>query len=248
MTEPLVTDRMRRRTRRVALNIFLWTFLTAVMTLVVVAVLGPETAWRAGRAPEGEGIAPETPMDWLSVPCYGVALVLCAVMLVWTRGRPDRRPIWVLMAFLLAWLLWRELPWDERILNDANTFSWAKYLNDPEVPLSARIVLGGGSMAAVALMVVYVCRRARAIGRLLVEKARSASGWLVAAGLGLLVVAQLCDKYRSIDKRLGTNLAALKEAGWLGYIEESLEFLGPLLLAMACIMGMLEERHRHVRP
>lgn len=247
MTPRLVSERMQRRTRRVTLNIFLWIFVAIVMALVAVAVLAPGMAKRAGEAPAGEGLAPETPMDWLPLPFVGLALVLCVVMLVRTRGRADRRPAWVLMTFLLAWLAWRELPWDEYILNDANTFSWAKYLDDPEVPLLVRIVFGGGSMAAAVLMIVYVCRRARAVGRLLREKLRMSSGWLVAAGLGLLAAAQVCDKYSSIDKRLGTDLAALKEAGWLGYVEESLELLGPVLLVMACIMGMIEERQRGER-
>jgi hypothetical protein len=209
--------------------------------LVAVAALAPDVARRAGEAPPEEGLAPETPMDWLPVPFYAGALFLCVVMLVRGRKRPERRPVWVLTACLLAWLLWRELPWDERILNDANTFSWAKYLGDPAVPLWARIVFGGGSIAAVALLLLCLIVRAKAVGRILAEKVRSASGWLLAGGMALLAVAQACDKYHSVDKRLGTDLAALKEAGWLGYVEESLELLGPVLLAMACVMAVLEE-------
>jgi len=211
-----------------------------VLALVGFAVLWPEAAQRAGRSPT-EGMAPETPMDWLSLPPYAAALVLCAGMLVRGRGRAERRPLWVLLTFVLAWLLWRELPFDERILNDANTFSWAKYLGRTDVPVWAQVVLGGGSILVTVLLVVYVVRRARSVGRLLAEKVRSLSGWVFAAGVGLLALSQAFDKYNTFDKHLGTDLAAWKASGWLGYAEESLELLGPMVLLVGCLLAMLEE-------
>jgi len=217
-----------------------------VLALVAAAVLWPEAARRAGETDPTDGLAPETPMDWLSIIPYVAALVLCAVMLVRSRRRPDRRPLWVLLAFVVAWLLWRELPFDERILNDANTFSWAKYLGSPDVPVWAQVVLGGGSMLVTLLLVVYVARHVRDIGRLLAEKVRSASGWVFAMGAGLLAVSQAFDKYDTFDRHFGTDLAAWKAAGWLGYAEESLELLGPVLLLVACLLASLEEPPRPI--
>jgi len=215
-----------------------------VLALVAAAVLWPQVARRAGETDPSDGLAPETPMDWLSVFPYVAALCLCAGMLVRTRHQVHRRPLWVLLAFAIAWALWRELPWDERILNDANTFSWAKYLGSPDVALWAQVVLGGGSILVTVLLAVYVARHIRDVGRLLAEKVRSASGWIFALGVALLAAAQMFDKYATFDKHLGTNLAAWKATGWLGYAEESLELLGPLLLLVACLLAMLEEPAR----
>jgi len=218
-----------------------------VLAVVAAAVLWPEAAKRAGASP-AEGVAPEAPMDWLSVIPYAAALGVCLVMLVRLRDRANRRPLWVLLAFVVAWCLWRELPWDERILNDVNTFSWAKYIGSPDTPVWAQVVLGGGSMLVTLLLVVYLVRHLRDVGRLLAEKVRSASGWVFAMGLALLAAAQSLDKYATVDRHLGTDLAAWKATGWLGYPEESLEFLGPVLLLVACVVAVLEEPAAPARP
>ena len=54
-------------------------------------------------------------------------------------------------------------------------------------------------------------------------------------------IAKALDKYDTVDGHLGTNLAAWKATGWLGYAEESLEVLGPLALVMACLLAVVEE-------
>jgi len=215
-----------------------------VLAMVAVAVLSPQVARRAGETDPAHGLAPETSMDWLSVFPYVAALSLCVWMLVRTRRQAHRRPLWVLLAFAIAWALWRELPWDERVLNDANTFSWAKYLGSPDVPVWAQVVLGGGSMLVTVLLAVYVARHIRDVGRLLAEKVRSVSGWVFALGVVLVAVAQVFDKYDTFDRHFGTDLAAWKVAGWLGYAEESLELVGPLLLLVACLLATLEEPGR----
>jgi hypothetical protein len=219
----------------------------AVLALVAVAVLRPDAARRAGQSP-ADGLAPETPMDWLSLVPYAAALLVCVVLLVRTRDRPQRRPLGVLLTFVVAWCLWRELPWDERLLNDANTFSWAKYLGSPDVPVWAQVVLGGGSILVTLLLVVYLVRHGRDVTRLLVEKVRTVSGWVFALGGALLATAQALDKYDTVDRHLGTDLAAWKATGWLGYAEESLEFLGPVLILVACVLAVLEEPPRPVVP
>lgn len=176
-------------------------------------------------------------MDWLQEPPYAFALGICVVMVVRLWRRPDRLPYWVLLGVVAAWLLWRELPWDERILG-ANTFSWAKYLGSPDVPVWAQVVFGGGSLLAAVLLVGYVLWNGRALGRLVRERLVSFSTlFMVLAGL-MLVGAQMVDKHRSVDDLLGTGLSvwALKD-----YLEESLEVVGPVLLVMACIMAALEE-------
>ncbi len=241
-------DRIRRRNRRVALNIFLWLVAALAVALWAYAYLDPEGARRAGEAPPDQGLAPETPMDALPLPVYAAMLGVCGWQLWRVRGRADRRPLWVLLGSMAAWLLWRELPWDERVLGDANTWSWAKYLDAPEVPLWARVVLGGGSIAATVLLVAYAVRRGKALGRLVREKFASLSGWVFLAGGVLLGAAQALDKYASIDKHLGTNLAAWKADGRLGFLEESLELIGPLFLLMACILGVLETPARPAAP
>ena len=223
-----------------------WVLAVAVLAIVTgvlaaVAVVWPEEARRAGQTDPQQGVAPETPMDWLSVPPYTAALVICVVQLVRSGSRRRRRPLWVLLTLVVGFLLWRELPWDEQLLNDANTFSWAKYLGKPDVPLWAQIVLGGGSILVTALALVYVIRYARTIGRLAMEKVRCTSAWVCMAGLVMLALAQAFDKYASIDKHLGTNLMAWKATGWLGYGEESLELLGAVALLMACILAVREE-------
>jgi len=182
----------------------------------------------------------ETPLDWFQEPPYVVALVTCAVMLVALRPRPDRRPWFVLLAVVAAWLLWRELPWDERVLN-ANTFSWVKYLPNADVPIGVRLAFGLGSMAFTLGVGVYVFRRRRALGRLLRERLFAPStGMALLAGLSLLA-AQACDKHRETDRFLGTSLTAwdLKD-----YLEESLELIGATLLMLACLMAVVEEMTR----
>ena len=179
----------------------------------------------------------ETPLDWFQEPPYAVALVTCAVMLAALWHRAERRPWFVLLGAVAMWLLWRELPWDERVLN-ANTFSWFKYLPDADGPLGARLAFGLGSMAFTAALVVYIIRRRRAIGRLVRERLFAAStAMVVLAGLSL-VGAQACDKHRETDRLLGTALTAwdLKD-----YLEESLELVGATLLMLACLMAAVEE-------
>jgi len=161
----------------------------------------------------------ETWLDWLQEPPYAVALLVCVVMAARLRRRPERLPYWIVLAAVTAWLLWRELPWDERILG-ANTFSWAKYLGRSEFPAWAKVVFGGGSILATVLLVAYVLRNGRTLGRLLRERLVSPSTFFVAlAGLALLG-AHIVDKHRLTDRLLGTNLSAwdMKD-----YLEESLE-------------------------
>jgi len=176
-------------------------------------------------------------MDWFQEPPYAVGLLVCVFMAVRLRHRPERLPRWIALAAVTAWLLWRELPWDERILG-ANTFSWAKYLGSPDVPLWARVVFGGGSILATVLLVGYILWNGRTLARLVREALISfGTFFMVLAGLAL-VGAQMVDKHRGTDALLGTNLSAwdLKD-----YFEESLEVVGPVLLAMACILAALDE-------
>jgi hypothetical protein len=179
----------------------------------------------------------ETPLDWFQEPPYAVAVAACGIMLAVLWRRPGRRPWFVLLGAAALWLLWRELPWDERILN-ANTFSWLKYLRNADVPLWARLAFGAGSMAFALGLVVYVIRRRKDIVRLARERLFAAStGMVVMAGLAL-AGAQACDKHRGTDRLLGTALTAwdLKD-----YLEESLELVGATLVLLACLMAAVEE-------
>ncbi|HUU09932.1 MAG TPA: hypothetical protein VM431_05270 [Phycisphaerae bacterium] len=227
----------RRRQRLVRLGIC-GAVLAALVTALA-AIPAVDRNWAkelaTSRTPLHE--PQETSMDRVQEPPYVAALVVCAVMVVRLWRRPDRLPYWVLLAAMVAWLLWRELPWDERILG-ANTFSWAKYLKDPAVPLLARVGLGGGSIAVTVALIGYFVWRRRALGRLIRERLFSPSTvFVVLAGLAL-VAAQMADKHRSVDKFLGVSLSAwdLKD-----YLEESLELVGPVLLVMACILAAMEE-------
>jgi len=205
--------------------------------LAIVPAVDRECAKRLARAYTPLHEPQETAMDWLQEPPYAVALLVCVVMVVRLWRRADRLPYWVFLGAVAAWLLWRELPWDERVLG-ANTFSWAKYVGGPDVPLWAQVVFGGGSILAAALLVGYVLWNGRTLGRIVRERLVSFSTLFIAlAGLAL-VGAQMVDKHRSTDDLLGTSLSAwdLKD-----YLEESLEVVGPVLLAMACLLAVLEE-------
>jgi len=225
----------RRRTH----VLLLFAVLLAALAVVLAAVpaVDRDLAKRLANARTPLHEPQETLMDWFQEPPYAVALLVCVVMAARLRRRPDRLPYWIVLGAVAAWLLWRELPWDERVLG-ANTFSWAKYLGSPDVPLWAQVAFGGGSILFAALLAGYVLWNGRTFGRLIRDRLVSFSSlFLVLAGLAL-VGAQMVDKHRSTDVLLGTNLSAwdLKD-----YLEESLEVAGPVLLAMACVLAALEE-------
>jgi hypothetical protein len=93
-------------------------------------------------------------------------------------------------------------------------------------------------MAATAALVVYVFWNRRRIVQVIRERFFAMStAIIVAAGLAL-VGAQMLDKHRTTDSVLGTGITAwnLKD-----YTEESLEFIGPVLLLMGAVMALLEE-------
>jgi len=229
--------RTSRTVRAVAAAVLLAVAAGQAGSLVGLAVKDRPAALYLAKAYTPPHEPQETPLDWFQEPSYVVALVTCGIMLAARGRRADRRPWFVLLGVVAAWLLWRELPWDERIL-DANTFSWLKYLPDADVPLWARLAFGLGSMAFTVVLVVYVFRRRRAIGTLLRERLFAPStAMVVLAGLSL-VGAQACDKHRETDEWLGTALTAwdLKD-----YLEESLELVGATLLMLACLMAVVEE-------
>ena len=224
-----------RRRRLLVLFVLLLSALGVALTAVPTA--DREGAKRLAGAYTPLHEPQETWLDWLQEPPYAVALLVCVVMAARLRRRPERLPYWIVLAAVTAWLLWRELPWDERVLG-ANTFSWAKYLGRSELPAWAKVVFGGGSILATVLLVAYVVRNGRTLGRLLRERLISPSTlFAVLAGLAL-VGAHIVDKHRLTDRLLGTNLSAwdLKD-----YLEESLEVFGPVLLAMACVLAAVEE-------
>jgi len=219
------------------LNIFAWVLAAVVVVLVSIPLLNAEAAKELAAAYTPKGEPQETPMDWCQEPLYAAALLICLAVVVRMWRRPERLPLWVLISFVTAGLLWRELPWDERVLG-ANTFSWARYLGRPEVPLWSRLVFGGGSILATGALVAYIIAKRRVLRRLVREKIISISSALFVLGGLLLVAAQGVDKHRTTDAILGTSLStwALRD-----YLEESLEIIGPLLLVMACLMAAMEE-------
>lgn len=224
-----------RRTRVLLLFAVLLAALAVV--LAVVPAVDRDLATRLANARTPLHEPQEALMDWFQEPPYAVALLVCVVMAARLRRRPDRLPYWIVLAAVAAWLLWRELPWDERVLG-ANTFSWAKYLGRADFPLWEQVAFGGGSILFTALLAGYLLWKRRTFGRLIRDRLVSFSTlFLALAGLAL-VGAQMVDKHRSTDVLLGTNLSAwdLKD-----YLEESLEVAGPVLLAMACVLAALEE-------
>jgi len=233
----MTLDSSRRRTRLVALNVYVWILVALGAVLVAIPVVDRPLALYLARPYTPIHEPQETPLDLVQEPPYAAALVICIVMQVRLRHRPDRLPYWVLLGVVTAFLLWRELPYSERILG-ATTFSWRKYMGGHEAPLWGRIVLGGGSMAVTAALAVYVLWKWRGIVQAIRERFFAMStALIVAAGLAL-VGAQMLDKHRSTDSVLGTAITAwnLKD-----YTEESLEFVGPVLLLMGTVMALLEE-------
>ena len=233
MTPSGGSSRLRAR----VLLLFVVLLAALVVGLAVVPAVDRQCAKRLAGAYTPLHEPQETAMDWFQEPPYAVALLVCVVMAARLRRRSGRRPYWVVLAAVAAWLLWRELPWDERVLG-ANTFSWAKYLGSPDVPLWAQVVFGGVSILAAAILAGYVLWNGRTLGRIVREKVVSFSTLFIALAGLMLVGAQMLDKHRLTDGLLGTNLSAwdLKD-----YLEESLEVVGPVLLAMACILAVLEE-------
>lgn len=144
------------------LNIFAWVLAAVVVVLVSIPLLNAEAAKELAAAYTPKGEPQETPMDWCQEPLYAAALLICLAVVVRMWRRPERLPLWVLISFVTAGLLWRELPWDERVLG-ANTFSWARYLGRPEVPLWSRLVFGGGSILATGALVAYIIAKRRVL-------------------------------------------------------------------------------------
>jgi len=226
-----------RRVQWAALAAFALIIVGQVWSLAGIARSDRALAMRLATPYTAKGEPQETPLDWLQEPPYAVALALCIGMVVRLWRRPDRTPYWALLGFLVAFLLWRELPWSERVVG-ATTFSWPKYLGRADVTLWGKIVFGGGSMAATLGIVLYVIVRRRAILALAREKLFALSTLLVVLAGGTLLAGQVLDKHRSADYLLGTHFSVwdLKD-----YLEESLEWVGPTLLLLAAVMAILEE-------
>ena len=208
--------------------------------LVGIAVRDRQEAIRLASAYTAKGEPQETELDTLQIVPYGVALLVCGTMIVLLAVRHERRPQWILLAVVSVWLLWRELPYDEQLLG-VNTFSWAKYLAKPGLPLGMRIAFFAVSFAFAVGLAAYLVVRRREVLAMIREKILSLSfGLLVLAG-GSLLAAQAVDKHRGIDSLLAVGLSAwdLRD-----YCEESLELAGATLLAMSCLMAVLEEPPR----
>ena len=227
-----------RDPRRLALVVFGILLAAIIAVLVAIPAADRKLARDMAAAYTPLGCAQETALDACQAVPYVVALVVCAFMLVRLWHRRDRLPLWVGLAAVTAWLFWRELPYDEQWLG-CNTFSWATYASHAhDAPLWIKATFLAVSVGFMVGMVVYVVVMHRAVWRLAREKIGSLSSLLLALSVVALGVAYAIDKHRLADRALGTNLTAwdLKD-----YCEESLEIIGPVLLAMACIMADLEE-------
>ena len=231
------TDDPRRVTRLIVFNVYVWILLVVSLALTAVPLVDRERAVYLAKAYTVPHAPQETPLDWLQEPVVAVSLLVCVVMVTRLWRRRDRLPYWVLLGAATAWLLWRELPWDEGILG-ANTFSWVKYLGHHDVPLWAQIVFGGGSILATAAMIVYLLRNRVATMRLWRERRFAISALLIMLALVVLVTAQMTDKHRSTDDLFHVRLSVweLKD-----YMEESLELVSYILLLMGTVMAVLEE-------
>ena len=106
---------------------------------------------------------------------------------------------------------------------------------------SIQVRVGAASFAFAVGLVVYLVVRRREVLAMIREKILSLSFLLLVLAGGSLVTAQMLDKYRGVDRLLGTSIG-----GWdlKGYCEESLELVGATLLAMSCLMAVLEEPTR----
>jgi len=227
----------RRVARLIVFNVYVWILLVVALALAAVPLVDRERAVHLAKAYTAPHAPQETPLDWLQEPVVLVSLVVCVVMVTRLWHRKDRLPYWVLLGAATAWLLWRELPWDEGILG-ANTFSWAKYLGNHDVPLWGQIVFGGGSILATAAMGVYLLKNRVTYARLWRERRFAISAFLIVLALVALVTAQMTDKHRSTDAVFHGHLSAwdLKD-----YMEESLELIAYILLLMGTVMAVLEE-------
>lgn len=207
-------------------------------TLVAIPLVDRSTALYLGAAYTPGRTGQETPQDVLQPLIYVVALAVCVVMAVRLRRRGDRLPIWTIGAAAVAWLLWRELPFDERWLG-CNTFSWRTYASHAhDAPLWVKAVFLVGSIGFTLGLVIYVAVKRRVLLRLVRERVWSVPALMTVLAALSLVAAQMLDKHRMIDRRLGADLSAwdLRD-----YCEESLETLGPVLLVTACLLTALGE-------
>lgn len=227
----------RRRGRLIVLGIFAVALAALGGMLVAIAVADRERAMEMATSHAAQGEPQETELDAFQVPPYVVALGVCLAMIFVVRKRADRLPLWIFLAALTAWLLCRELPFDEQVLR-ANAFSWAKYLHDDHVPRGVRIGFAVVTMGLTLALMIYGLVRRRAVRALVREKFLSLSSVLIVLSGVLLFGAQTLDKHRSTDHVLDTHLSrwALRD-----YCEESLELVGAVLLLMACLMAVLEE-------
>jgi len=234
----------RRRSQRKALLACAAVLATTCAVLVAIPAVDRDRAAYLAAPYTAAGEPQETPLDTPQALLYAVPMVVCVVMVVRQRRRPDRMPLWVVLAAVTAWLLWRELPYSERLVG-ATSFSWAKYLGDSAVPLGLRVAVAATSMAFAAGLVLYIILKRRALLALVRQKVPSvSSATLTLSGLAL-VAAQMLDKHRTTDRFLGTSITAwdLKD-----YCEESLELVGVILLGMACIMAAIEEPPINAEP
>ncbi|MBE3070982.1 MAG: hypothetical protein IMZ66_12170, partial [Planctomycetes bacterium] len=85
---------------------------------------------------------------------------------------------------------------------------------------------------------VYLLRNRVTYARLWRERRFPISAFLIVLALVALVTAQMTDKHRSTDEVFRVRLSVwdLKD-----YMEESLELIAYILLAMGTVMAVLEE-------
>ncbi len=178
----------------------------------------------------------ETPLDPFQHLPYFPAILVAFYQVFRNRRSRERRLFWILLGSVSLFLLWRELPYDERILG-ANTFSYAKYLTEEHIPILLRLSFAVVSMALISFLGLWTLFRVyKAPGKIFnvfKQNLFSAGGALLVLSFFFLGLAQAFDKHRSTDKLLHLNISAFEIKD---YVEESLEVLGPYFLSAAVVI------------
>lgn len=219
-------------------RIIFWIIIIIVaVTLLAIAIIFPDATDK--RHP-GSLVYPviadeEGVLEQFQWPWYFAAIVVF-VYLQRTAQRPFR-PFFLLLCVWYAILGFRELDADKFILQE-HWYNITRYLGNSEIPIAYQAILLSILVAIVSFHIWFFRKHVTAVIGWHKMRNWKYSHALIATLFVTIILTLPLDKYRTIRKHTGINLAFKSRV----YVEESLELLTAICLFFASLEMAYQEK------